>query len=379
MPALKSVLVGCGNMGRNQARLLQSLDEYELVAVVDISAEAARSTGEELDLPWSCNLEEALNEYDIDVVSVCSSNKGHAESTICAAKHRVKAIYCEKPMAVNLGEAKAMRTACEKNGVTLIINHQRRIGEDLRAMRKAIDDGLIGDVIRIRTDNGGDILSDGTHGIDSMCYLAGDAEVSSVLGHIHRKDYTDSGDEAGGYDKGNGYRFGHAVEDGGMGIIAFANDIRGEVYCGDMVLKRAAYQCYEVTGTTGRLWRVGDYGRVGGCTAFIDDGNDGSYDLSRTIGDDEWMYRPRTDTWRPLLDDETGKENCIEKSYRLLAESLTTGTTHPMSGNVGYKDMEIVMAIYESARLGHSVTLPLQQDEYPLDLMINQQQLQLTE
>ncbi len=376
MSALKSIVIGCGSMGNNQANILQSLDEYELVAVVDIFEEAAKKTGEKLGVPWSCNLEHVLNEYDIDVVAICSSNKGHAEACICAARHQVKAVYCEKPMAINLGEAKEMRATCEEHGVILIINHQRRIGEDMRAMKKAIDDGLIGEIIRIRTDNGGDILSDGTHGIDSMCYLANDAEVKSVTGLVHRKNYNDSDDEASGYEKGNGYRFGHAIEDGGVGFIEFANGIRGEVYCGDMVLKRTAYQCYEVTGTKGRLWRVGDYGRTGGCNVFIDDGNDDSYDIQKNIGDDKWMYRPRNNTWRPLIDDLAGKENGIEKSYKILADCLKTGATHPMSGNIGYTDMEIVMAIYESARLGHAVALPLQQNDFPLDLMIAEQQLQ---
>ena len=67
-----------------------------------------------------------LDAERLDVVSICTWHTGHAPWTVTAAARRPKAILCEKPMAETLGRADEMLIACHRNGVKLVIGHQRR-------------------------------------------------------------------------------------------------------------------------------------------------------------------------------------------------------------------------------------------------------------
>ena len=70
--------------------------------------------------------------------------KQHAEMVIAAAARRPKAIICQKPMAVSLGEAEAMMTACERNGVKLaIINREPTDFDDIADLVVRQDIGTV--------------------------------------------------------------------------------------------------------------------------------------------------------------------------------------------------------------------------------------------
>lgn len=210
----------------------------------------------------------------------------------------------------------------------------------------------------------GDILSDGTHAVDSLLFLAGDAPVKRVAGLIHR----DAGRPVRGSER-PGYRHGHPVESAGWGLIEFDDGRRMEIFCGDF-RGRTAYQEYEVTGTRGRLWRVGD---ALAPNLFIQDADGGP--LQSGFDAQKWHAVPVPASggrgpWRAVPDAAAG--GAIPEAYRRLALTLRTGEPHPMSGAVALKGFEVLMAIYESARQGRPVDLPLAQEAFPLELMMSE-------
>jgi predicted dehydrogenase len=73
--------------------------------------------------------------------------------------------------------------------------------------------------------------------------------------------------------------------------------------------------------------------------------------------------------------DEGVNENALQSSLKQFVSVLLQGASHPLSGDSGLKDLEIVMAIYESARLRARVNLPLGQPRYPLEIMIEEGQM----
>ena len=70
-----------------------------------------------------------------------------------------------------------------------------------------------------------------------------------------------------------------------------------------------------------------------------------------------------------------GPNGLMAASYLAMARSVHEGTPHPMSGDSALAGSEVLMAVYESARLNQRIELPLQQDEYPLKLMIEEGRL----
>jgi predicted dehydrogenase len=114
-------------------------DDTEIVAVCDIDLMKALHHAELLNCHVYSDYKEMLNEK-LDIVSVCTPVSTHAEIVKACAGH-VRAIYCEKPMAVSLRECDEMIKAC-KGKTILQINHQRRWGTPtLRFSREIIDSG----------------------------------------------------------------------------------------------------------------------------------------------------------------------------------------------------------------------------------------------
>jgi hypothetical protein len=60
----------------------------------------------------------------------------------------------------------------------------------------------------------------------------------------------------------------------------------------------------------------------------------------------------------------------LETAHKLFADTILNGTENPMALETAMSGFEVVMSIYESARLNARIELPLAQDEFPLDLMI---------
>ncbi len=375
--SLKAVLVGCGGMGRGQAKIVAGTEGYALSAVCDAIEASAKAAGDELGAAVYTDYERMLAEQKPDVVAICTPNAAHAPQTIAAAAAGVKAVYCEKPMAVGLGEARAMVEACEKNNVALVVNHQRRLGPDLTTARKLIDEGAIGEVKLVRANNAGDVLSDGTHAVDSVLWMLGDTDPKWVLGQVHREINCEMRERAAaqsaktGRTVEAGYRYGHPVENGGTAVVMTASDVRVEFFCGDMRDGYRAYQDYEVFGTKGRLWRTGDGVRP---NLYIQDAKGGEWSAGV---DEKWVYRPiehkgEPGTWRPVDLPDYPYKNAIQDGYLRLARHLRDGTPHPMSGRNALRGFEIVMAIYESARLRRKLSMPIAQEQFPLQLMVDE-------
>jgi len=367
---LKAILVGTGGMGTNQAKLLARLPEFELTAICDLNGEAAHACAQQVNARAYTDFAEALRIERPDTVSICTGNNSHASLTIQAAEAGVRGIYCEKPMAVSMGEARAMVEACDRHDVRLVINHQRRVGADLLEAKRLIDSGALGRLVSLEGACAGDILSDGTHVVDSLMFLAGDPEVEWVVGQIYRSDeYLANSQIKRGADA-PGFRYGHAVEEGGLGRVMLGSGVTIDIRCGDLSQLKT-YQEYEIRGTKGRLWRVGD--RIDP-NLFLEDNVNGTHVMR--FDAQRFLYRPMPvpdgkGQWRPIESKQIGEAGgSMVPSYQRFYRTVTEGEPNPMDGHIAQRGFEIVMAIYESARLREKITMPLMQDRFPLEVML---------
>jgi UDP-N-acetyl-2-amino-2-deoxyglucuronate dehydrogenase len=348
--ALRTAVIGCGPMARWHVKTICALPEYELVALCDLDETHARALSEAVgrgEVYSDCA--QMLMAQRPDVAVIVTPCATHAALAIQAAEAGVRGVYCEKPMATCLGDGRAMVQACRERGVALAVNHQRRMSPPILKMKELIDEGAVGEVELYRGSCGGDLLSDATHLVDTIRFLAADAPVTWVFGGLHRE----IGPEVARNPKhvqlaSAGFRYGHAIETGAFGIFEFATGVRTEVLCGDLRLMKRAYGDYEVFGTQGRLWRPGDG------------------------ADPPLLIQDQRGGWRPVeglsMQDEYAETAAA--CYRRFGRMVTEGAEHPLSGESALADLEIIMAIFESARLRQRIELPLQQDRFPLEMMI---------
>jgi predicted dehydrogenase len=308
-----------------------------------------------------------------DVVAVCTPDSLHAAQTIAAAKAGVRGVYCEKPMAVNMADARTMVDACRHAGTVLAVNHQRRVAPDLVEARRLIQEDSIGEVKTLRVSIPGDMLCNGTHAVDSVLHCFEEYPVLWVLGQVHRCKPGDIPPvQVGDYPNEkpfSGFYGGHAIETGAMVVIQMKGGPRVEIYCGDMRLQARGYMDMDFQGTRGRLWRAGDALNP---NLFISDASGGPFEE----GVEDWTYKPVSAVdgkgrWRPVDVSSSGR-SAIATGYRLLAKSILEGVPSPLDGTNALRGFEILMAAYESARLNRRLSLPIDQDIFPLDLMIEQ-------
>ncbi len=94
---------------------------------------------------YTTNWEEAVAAEDVDLVDICAPHDLHFPLAEAAAKHG-KAVFCEKPLARNLEEAKAMLKAVAEAGVPHMICFNYRFFPAIQLAKKLISEGALGEI-----------------------------------------------------------------------------------------------------------------------------------------------------------------------------------------------------------------------------------------
>jgi myo-inositol 2-dehydrogenase/D-chiro-inositol 1-dehydrogenase len=145
MNKVKIAVIGTGRMGsvhcRNIARLIP---EADLVALCDIRLEVAQAVADELGVPRVvADYKELLANPSIQAVLIASSTPTHA-FMIKDAALAGKQIFCEKPLAMDLGEIDEALAAVDKAGVKLQVGFNRRFDKSYQRVHEIVASGEIG-------------------------------------------------------------------------------------------------------------------------------------------------------------------------------------------------------------------------------------------
>jgi myo-inositol 2-dehydrogenase/D-chiro-inositol 1-dehydrogenase len=138
------VVLGTGRIGSMHAELLaRRVPGAELVGVYDVAPSAA-VVGAELGARVAGSLDEAL-AIDADAVAICTSTDTHVDAMVAAAAAG-RAIFCEKPLSLDLAEVDRGLAAVDAAGVTLQVGFNRRFDPSHKAVADAVTSGFLGDV-----------------------------------------------------------------------------------------------------------------------------------------------------------------------------------------------------------------------------------------
>ena len=139
-------VIGCGNIAQ-KAYLpwFWENENAEIIGVCDVKDVALKAKNRWGAKHHYTDYMELLQNPEIDAVSICVPVWDHSEMTINAL-NAGKHVICEKPMARNLVEAKAMVEASEKSGRILTIGFMKRFNSGFKKIKQMIEEGYIGDV-----------------------------------------------------------------------------------------------------------------------------------------------------------------------------------------------------------------------------------------
>ncbi|PAV31253.1 oxidoreductase [Virgibacillus profundi] len=194
----KVVIVGAGVISASHARAITAHQEAKLIAICDIEQGKAEKLANEFGVEKVyTDYEEMFEQEDIDIVSVCVPSGLHAEVTVAAAKNGIH-VLCEKPLDITNEKMTKMIEACKSYDVKLGAVYQRRTLDAAIKTRKAIQEGKLGKLVlgdaylkyyrspeyyksagwrgTWEIDGGGALMNQGIHGVDLIQWMVGDVD-----------------------------------------------------------------------------------------------------------------------------------------------------------------------------------------------------------
>lgn len=348
-------IIGCGRIASSFedesevhpasiAGAFNLLPQTSLVAASNRGEERLRAFGRRWGVPALYHdYREMLAKEALDIVVVATHPPLHPEMVVAAAEAGAKGIFCEKPMALSLGECDAMIEACRRSGTKLLINCTRRWSGHYEAARRLIQEGTLGELLHLvahcqgckptpdwQSEHEGPLLHDAVHTFDLLRFFAGDVEwVLATATRRQRREFR--------------------VEDTSFSLLQFKNGVDAVVIADELT----EYERWEVElqFTHGRV-------RLGPDFAL-------------------WNIRPlefEKGFWYELVPGEfpvpAWEEPPLLVAARDLVEALETDRECRCHGEDGRAAIEIIMAIYESQRRGNAkVHLPLGIEESVLEVL----------
>lgn len=356
-------VIGTGNpqqsdgyaMAYRHARGYQRLSDCELVACADIVEENAVAFAQTFDIAERGvyeEYEEMLTTESPDIVSVCTPSKTHANIVVdCADSGVLEAIHCEKPMASTWKECREMVAACDRSGVQLTFNHQRRFATPYRKAKSMVEAGRIGEIERIEI-GGSDLYDYGTHLFDMCGYLTDQTPIEWVLAQV---DHTETE-----------VLYGLHQESEALARWRYESGVDGFASTGENGLVDCELR---LVGSAGTI-EVGPSGgpplriRTGSGWATVDTRRDGVWRLQihpfdRLLG--RFPLGPDR-----LLSGPPYVARAIED----VVAALRDESEPELTAKNALQTTEIIFACWESARRGGRIELPIDVKDNPLEAMV---------
>ena len=319
---LRFGVVGLG-MGMSRAGTIAQTEGAQLVAVADLVEGRRKSAVEKFGCDAYEDYCEMLDRDDIDVVMAMTPSGLHATIGMEGAK-RGKHVVTTKPMDVSLEKCDELIKVCEENNVKLMVDFGERYGGMNKKIRRAMEVGALGKVylgeLRMKwyradsyyegwhgtweLDGGGSVMNQGVHFVDLLQWFMG--PVDSVMGHY------------GVYGHEN-----CETEDMTAAIVKFKSGALGTILTTTTYNRKQQLSMIEIHGEKGVIGK----------------------------GPDLWEFVGE----EPEIEVPPGPGNVIQDAIRVINE----GAEPAVDGYEGRKSVELNLAIYESARTGKEVKLPL--------------------
>lgn len=336
-------LVGCGRISGNHVTAIDRLEGLDLVATCDTKLDRAEAVAAGRGIPAFRTIDEMLAGVECDLVSICTPSGLHPAHGIAVARAG-RHVLTEKPMATRLQDADALVDACDEAGVHLFVVKQNRLNPPIQLLRRAVEKGRFGRIYMANTTvrwtrpqdyydqapwrgtwefDGGAFMNQASHYVDLIQWLVGPVEsvtakTATLARHIE-------------------------AEDSGAAVLRFRNGAIGVIEVTVLTYPRNMEGSITILGEKGSV-------KIGGTAVNrIDHWQFAEYD-----DDDKEVDLLRQAT-NPASVYGSGHFGYYENVLAVLRGDAVPET----DGRSGRKSLELILGIYESAKLGRDVPLPL--------------------
>jgi len=320
---------------------ISKIGDLELAGVCDVVEERARDAGDQHSVPWFTSYGTMLERVSCDAVAICTPSGLHPQHGILAARAG-KHVICEKPMAISLTGADELVRACDDAGVHLFVIKQNRLNPAVQLLKRALDKGRFGRVYLANTTvrwsrpqeyydqapwrgtwefDGGAMMNQASHYVDLIQWLVGPVEsVMAKTATLARRIET---------------------EDTGIAILRFRSGALGVIEVTMLTYPRNLEGSLTILGEKGTA-------KIGGTA------------VNRV---EHWTFADYDDDDKLVDAANSNPPNVYgfgHTGYYRNVLGVLRGTAKPdIDGRAGRKSLELVLGIYESAKTGSEVSLPL--------------------
>ncbi len=341
---LRLALVGCGRIAVNHFGAIESRkDDIDLVDVCDIEPAALKSAVERTGATGYANLADMIKATNADLVVLTTPSGLHPQQTIDLAKAG-KHVMTEKPMATRWQDGLRMVKACDEAGVRLFVVKQNRRNATLQLLKQAVEQGRFGRIYNIALNvfwtrpqdyydqgngwrgtwefDGGAFMNQASHYIDLLDWIIGPVE--SVMSYTATQARNIE------------------AEDSGVAVIKWRSGAMGTLNVSMLTYPKNLEGSITILGEKGTA-------RIGGVA--VNEIQEWQFEDARPEDAEIKMASYATTSvygfGHPLYYDN------VIKTMRGDAEAETDGRS-------GLKSLELLVAMYRSAKDGVKISLPLE-------------------
>jgi UDP-N-acetyl-2-amino-2-deoxyglucuronate dehydrogenase len=338
-------IVGCGRISKSHFNSIEKHNhDLDLTAVCDVDPSALEAHTSQYKVTGYTQMAEMLRHEKLDIVALCTPSGLHPQQAILAAEHGVN-VLSEKPMGTRLADGLAMVKACDQAAVRLFVVKQNRRNTTLQLLKQAVEQDRFGRIFNVAMNvfwtrpqdyydqgngwrgtwefDGGALMNQASHYIDLLNWIVGPVE--SVMAYTATQARRIE------------------AEDSGVAAIRWRNGAVGTLNVSMLTYPKNLEGSITIIGEKGTV-------RVGG-TAVNEI--------------QEWQFadtRPEDANIKLANYQTTSVYGFGHPLYYENVIQTLRGVEEPETdGRSGLKSLELLIAMYRSAKQGIKVSLPLEQ------------------
>lgn len=359
---LRAAIMGCtgrGDYGHGLDVLFNGVPGVQVVGLSDPTESGREAAAKRAGAPRHyADYREMLAKEKPQLVSIASRWSEHHHAMGMAALQAGAHIYMEKPVTPTLAEADELIATARKAGLEFAVAHHLRLAPGIVHLKRRMDEGLIGDLLQIRSwgkqdarAGGEDMMVLGTHLFDLMRLYAGDPVWCTAQIRHEGREFTKA--DARLVKEQIGPVGGTEIE----AQFAFASGAFGTFTSRGKLRETLANWGMELIGTKGTVsLLMGVFPHV-----FLHEPA-------------KWNAGGATARRAPLKDDPslnlTAEQRGQGQSNRRVVddwlEAIRTGREPVCSGENAMRALEMVMAVYHAGLAGNRASFPLPSRSHPL-------------
>jgi predicted dehydrogenase len=360
---------GRGNYGHGLDTVWQQIPNVQIVAVADENDQGRAAAQKRLGAKNAyADYRDMLKKERPQIVSVADRFLDQHRDMVVACAEAGASVFLEKPMCRTLAEADEVVAACEKCHVKLAIAHQTRYSPRLQRIKEMIADGRLGELMELRgrgkedsRAGGQDLMVLGTHIMDLMRFVAGDAHWCYARAGVVEKDRVRPATKAD-------------VREGGEGMGPILGDHLTAMYGFDkgVVGHFSTQKVSRAAGERDRF-QLQIYGSKGVIQVTT-----GSMPAAHFLADPGWFPGRSRAPWQEITSAGVGKPETVKDGglgqgniwiVRDLIEAIEKDRQPRGSMYDGRAALEMILAVYESHRTRGTVEVPLKNRRHPLTML----------